>query len=190
MVARLPPRDVRRDRELRARDAGGYAAAVARLLIIGGGRRGLRLAEQAGGEGHAVRIVTRSPERRAEIAAVGAECLLGDPHRLGTLRGALEGVTVAAWLLGTARGPEEQLCELHGPRLRAFLQSAIDTTVRGVVYEAAGTVPAAVLAAGERIATEIAAANAIPLEVLRAHPRALGEWLAQGQRALSSILNP
>ena len=128
---------------------GRYAPAVARILIVGGGRRGMRLAERAVREGHAVRIVTRTEERRAEIEAAGAECWMGDPDRLGTLRGALEGVTIACWLLGTASGALQQLGALHGSRLRAFLQSAVDTTVRGVVYEVAGPVAEAKVTAGE-----------------------------------------
>jgi uncharacterized protein YbjT (DUF2867 family) len=109
------------------------------VLILGGGCRGLRFAEETLREGHAVRIVTRTETRRAQIEAAGAECRIGDPNRLGTLRGALEGVAIACWLLSSATGSEEQLRALHGARLRAFLESAIDTTVRGFLYEAAGS---------------------------------------------------
>ncbi|HXB65976.1 MAG TPA: hypothetical protein VNV42_13995 [Solirubrobacteraceae bacterium] len=161
---------------------------MARLLIVGGGCRGEQLAEEAVGEAHAARIVTRAEGRRARIEAVGAECLIGDPNRLGTLRGALEGVTIACWLLGTASGPDEQLRELHGARLRAFLESAIDTTVRGVLYEAAGTVAEATLAAGERIAAEVAGANAMPLAILRSDPRELPGWLERARATVDSLL--
>lgn len=95
-------------------------------------------AEEALREGYAVRIVTRTEARRTQIEGVGAECWIGDPNRLGTLRGALEGVAIACWLLGSATGTEEQLRALHGARLRAFLESAIDTTVRGFLCEVAG----------------------------------------------------
>jgi uncharacterized protein YbjT (DUF2867 family) len=154
---------------------------VARLLILGGGCRGLRFAAGATREGHAVRVVTRTEARRAQIEAAGAECWIGDPNRLGTLRGALEGVAIACWLLGDATGPEEQLRELHGARLRAFLASAIDTTVRGFLYEAA-------LAEGERIALEIARRNSIPLVVLRADPADAPRWLTQAREAVASLL--
>jgi hypothetical protein len=163
---------------------------VARLLILGGGCRGLRLAEWAGREGHAVRIVTRAEERRAPIEAVGGECRIGDPNRLGTLRGALEGVAIACWLLGDASGSEEQLRALHGPRLRAFMESAIDTTVRGVLYEAAGSAACAgPLAAGERITREIAVRNSIPLAVLRADPADPPRWLEQARAAVDVLLS-
>jgi uncharacterized protein YbjT (DUF2867 family) len=163
---------------------------VARVLIVGGGCRGMRLAEQAGGEGHAVRVVTRTDEHRAQLEGAGAECWIGDPDRLATLHGALEGVAIACWLLGNASGSEEQLRALHGTRLRAFLEGAIDTTVRGVLYEAAGRVPAEVFVEGERIAHEVTGRNAIPLAVLRTDPDELPEWLERARVALSSMLIP
>ena len=162
---------------------------MARVLIVGGGCRGLRLAEEAGREGHAVRIVTRTEDRRAQIEAAGAECWIGDPNRLGTLRGVLDGVTIACWLLGGATGPEEQLRALHNERLRAFLESAIDSTVRGLLYEAAGSsMPAGALAEGERIAREIAQRNSIPLAILHADPADIPLWLEQARGELSSML--
>jgi hypothetical protein len=167
-------------------DYRGTLPGVARLLIVGGGCRGLRLAEEAGREGHAVRAVTRAETRRTRIEAAGAECWIGDPDRLGTLRGALEGVTIACWLLGDATGTEEQLRALHGARLRAFLESAIDTTVRGFLYEAAG--PSAALAEGERIAREVTRRNSIPLALIDADSSDLTRWLGQARTALATLL--
>jgi uncharacterized protein YbjT (DUF2867 family) len=158
-------------------------------LIVGGGCRGLQLAGDAVGEGHVVRIVTRTEVRRGTIEAAGAECWIGDPDRLGTLRGALEGVTIACWLLGSASGTVEQLRALHGARLRAFVGHATDTTVRGVVYEAAGTVAEELLATGERIAAEVAGANAMPLAILRTDPYDLPEWLEQARTTVDSLLH-
>jgi hypothetical protein len=164
---------------------------VARLLILGGGCRSLALARDVEREGHAVRVVTRTEARRAQIEAAGAECWIGDPDRLGTLRGALEGVTIACWLLGAATGPAEQVRALHGPRLRAFLGQTIDTTVRGFVYEAAGTsVPAATLAAGAGIAREQTSANAIPLALIEVDPGDRDAWLGAARAAVGSLLGP
>jgi len=164
---------------------------VARLLIVGGGCRGLRLAEEAGRARHAVRIVTRTEGGRAQIEAAGAECWIGDANRLGTLRGVLDGVTIACWLLAGAAGPEEQLRALHSDRLRAFLESAIDSTVRGLLYEAAGpSTPAGALVEGERIAQEIAHRNSIPLVILHADPADIPLWLEQARGALSELLTP
>ena len=162
---------------------------MARLLIVGGGCRGLQLAREAGQQGHAVRVTTRVAARRGPIEAAGAECWIGDPDRLGTLRGALEGVAVACWLLGTATGPEEQLRALHGARLRAFAGHVVDTTVRGLLYEAAGSsVPAAALAEGERIVSATAHENAVPLAILRADPEDVPRWLVQARAAVASLL--
>ncbi len=174
--ARLPPR---RSTTLRA---------VARLLIIGGGCRGLGLARELAREGHAARIATRGDAGRPAIEGAGAECWIGDPDRLGTLRGALESVTIACWLLGTARGSAEQLCALHGSRLQAFLEQAIDSTMRGFLYEAAGTVPPAVLAAGERTAVGVAARNAIPMVTVRADPREGEMWQRDALIAVGALL--
>jgi hypothetical protein len=168
--------------------ADGTLRVVARLLIIGGGRRGLGLARDVAPEGHAARIVTRSEERRPAIERGGAECWLGDPDRLATLRGALEGVTVVGWLLGSARGAPQQIQALHGPRLRSFLGQAIDSTMRGFLYEAAGSAPAATLATGERIAREECARNAIPLAVLRTAPSEKAAWREEALVAVRELL--
>ena len=85
---------------------------MARCLIIGCGCRGQMLARALVGQGHAVRGTTRRPERAAEILAAGAEPVVGDPDRLGTLVGALDHVSVAMILLGSARGDERAPCSL------------------------------------------------------------------------------
>ena len=114
---------------------------MARILIIAGGARGRALAGGLVAEGHAVRITTRAESGRAAIEAVGAECWIGTPDRIATLRYALEGVTLACWLLGNACG-QTPVAALHGSRLEFFVSQTIDTTVRGLVYEAAGSVAA------------------------------------------------
>ncbi len=161
---------------------------MARLLIIGGGRYGLQLAGEVAREGHATRIVTRSAARRTTIEAAGAECWIGDPDRLATLRGALEGVTIACWLLGSAAGSRDQIRALHGPRLRSFLGQAIDSTMRGFIYEAAGSAPRETLAEGERIAREECARNAIPLAVLCALPSEEKRWREESLTAVRALL--
>jgi nucleoside-diphosphate-sugar epimerase len=192
---------------------------VARVLILGGGCRARHLtAELVDGDRHAVRIVTRTESGRAAIEASGAECLIGTPDRLATLRGALDGVTIACWMLATARGTREQVRALHGPRLQSFLGQAIDTTMRGFVYEASQTdhagsrmdavagediragaapdaaasriVPAKTLVEGERTVRTIASRNAIPLAVLRADPSDLHAWLADARTAIDALLAP
>jgi len=161
---------------------------VARILLIGGGARGRALAAELVADGHAVRITTRTAAGRAAIERAGAECWVGTPDRIATLRYALESVTVACWLLGTACGPAAQLRDLHGSRLEFFLGLAIDTTVRGLVYEAAGSVDAATLAAGRALVCERAAYNAIPVRVLEADPREPDAWRRAAMAALGELL--
>ena len=154
--------------------------------MVGGGCRGLRLARTLVAEGHAVRVVTRSQARRAEIEAAGCECWIGDPDRIGSLRYALDNVTVLLWLLGTATGPNVEA--LHGSRLRMMLDKVTDTTVRAVLYEAAGTVDPAALEAG---AAELALAhtlNEIPGALLEADPRDVDAWVAGARDAIEHLL--
>ena len=113
---------------------------------------------------------------------------MGDPDRVGTLTGALDGVTVVCWLLGSAAGEPEALAALHGPRLRTFCERVVDTTVRGLVYEAAGTVPAELLTGGAEIAREAARTWEIPLRILDADPADRGEWLGAADRAVRELL--
>ena len=162
--------------------------AVARVLIIAGGARGRALAAGLVAQGHAVRITTREEAGRAAIEDVGAECWIGTPERLGTLRAALESVTIACWLLGNACGDPEAVRDLHGSRLEFFLSQTIDTTVRGLLYEAAGSVTSQTLAAGREMISARAAFNAIPLRVLDADPRQEDRWSAQASAALAELL--
>jgi uncharacterized protein YbjT (DUF2867 family) len=160
---------------------------VARILIVAGGCRGRRLAAELVREGHVVRITTRSEASRPAIEACGAECWIGAPDRLATLARALENVTVLCWLLGSASGARAQMRALHTFRLESFLARAIDTTVRGFVYEAPGRVSPEILETGERIVRTIAARNAVPVALLR--PLAdSGAWLAQAMGAVDSVL--
>ena len=139
-------------------------------------------------DGHAVRGTTRDPAAGTALEADGIEPWVGDPDRVGTLTGALDGVTVVCWLLGSAAGGPEALTALHGPRLRAFCERVVDTTVRGLVYEAAGTVPAELLAGGAEIAREAARTWEIPLRILDADPADRGEWLGAADRAVRELL--
>jgi hypothetical protein len=165
---------------------------VARILIVGGGCRGRRLASTlvGGGDGaHAVRITTRTEAGRAAIEQTGAECWVGTPARLATLRGALEGVTVVCWLLGAAEGSAEELRALHSTRLEFFLGQAIDTTMRGFVYEATGvTVAPEILAAGERIVRTAGQRSSIPVAFLRAGIEEHDAWQGDACAAVDRLL--
>jgi uncharacterized protein YbjT (DUF2867 family) len=166
---------------------------VARILIVGGGCQGLALGRELVQAGHAVRVTTRTPARRGAIEHRGAECWIGTPDRLATLRGALDGVTLACWLLARVRGERGQLQALHGPRLEAFMRQLIDTTVRGVVYDAsAGVLPAQLLAEGAAVVRELAAFNSIPARVLSLEAGTVSAdrsiWLTTARGAVAELL--
>lgn len=127
---------------------------MARVLIVPCGCRGRELAAELVAAGHAVRGTTRSEANAGAIAAAGAEPYVGDPDRIGTLMGALAGVTVVCWMLG--RVPDG---DLHGGRLRMLFSKLVDTPVRGVVYERA-------LPEGEAIARDAAERWQIPVEIV------------------------
>jgi NAD(P)H-binding len=142
--------------------------------MVGGGCRGLALARSLVAEGHAVRAVTRSQERRAAIEAAGCECWIGDPDRIGTLRYALENATVLLWLLARVDAPE-----LHGSRLEMMLERTVDTTVRGVLYEGAAGA-AVVQAAHDR--------HGIPVAFLDPPPKDAGAWVAAARERIDALL--
>jgi hypothetical protein len=160
-----------------------------RALIVGGGQRGLALAARLRDRGDAARVVTRKPERREEIEAVGAEYLDGDPDRIGTLRYACENVTILVWALATATGNDtEKVHALHGSRLEMMLERTIDTTVRGVLYEAQGTLPDDVLTQGREVIERMCRKNEIPFAMLEADPADPEAWAAAADDALTGLL--
>jgi hypothetical protein len=155
---------------------------VARVLIVGCGCRGLALA--AALSDHAIRGSTRSRERLSELETAGVEGVVADPDRLATLVGALSGVTVVCWLMGRATGSPE----VHGARLQTFIEHLVDTPVRGFVYEAAGSVDAAVLERGAQIVRAASQTWRIPSEIVTADPQAHKEWLEATRVAVGRLL--
>ena len=156
------------------------------MLIIGCGGRGQALARELAAAGHAVRGTTRDPARAGAIAAAGAEPFVGDPDRVGTLMEAIAGVTIVAWLLGSASGPGAE--ELHAGRLRMLCEKLVDTHVRGLVYEGAGTLGPDVLAGGAQVVRRVAETWSIPVAVLETDPAACEAWTRDAVAAVDRLL--
>ena len=159
---------------------------MARVLIVGCGCRGRELAWELRAAGHAVRGTTRVRGHLAEIQAAGAEPVLADPDRLGTLMTQLHGVSLICWLMGSAEGSTAD--GLHGPRLRTLLERLVDTPVRGVVYEAEGSLAPHLLAGGAAAVREASARWSIPAEVVEAEPGDHEGWLAAMTGAVERLL--
>src|SRR5918997_711239 len=115
---------------------------MARILVVGCGCRGRALAGSLGE--HAVRGTTRDPGRLPGLETEGIDGVVADPDRLATLVPALAGVTVICWLMGSADGSPE----VNGDRLQTLMEHLVDTPVRGLIYEAAGSVDPARLGRG------------------------------------------
>ena len=159
---------------------------MARALIVGCGCRGRELAWELRAAGHAVRGTTRDRENLADIEAAGAEAVLADPNRLGTLMRELNGVSLVCWLMGSAAG--DTAADLHGPRLRTLLERLVDTPVHGVVYEAAGSLAPELLAGGAAAVREASLTWSIPAEVVEADPRDPEAWLAAMTAAVNRLI--
>jgi hypothetical protein len=161
---------------------------LARCLIIACGCRGLMLASELITSGHAVRGTTRDPESAAAIEAVGAEAVIADPDRVSTLVQSLAQVAVAVILLGSATGRAEEIAALHGSRLEMLLTQMVDTTVRGVVYEATGSVERSVLDGGAARVLDYAHRSRAHCELLSADPEHPAAWLGEASGAVGRVL--
>ena len=139
---------------------------MARALIVGCGCRGRELGQALLAEGWAVRGTSRRAEGLAAIEEVGIEAALADPDRPGTLLELVGDVAVLVYLLGSAQGDPEALAAIHGLRLERLAEHIVDTPVRGVVYEATGSVEAATLTPGAEILREAERTWRIPVAIL------------------------
>ncbi len=99
---------------------------------------------------------------------------------------AIAGVTVVAWLLGSASG--ERARDLHAGRLRMLCEKLVDTPVRGLLYESAGTLGPEVLAGGVEIVRAAAVTWNIPVEVLTTDPSDGERWTADAAAAVARLL--
>lgn len=137
---------------------------MARVLVVGCGCRGRELTAELRSRGHAVRGTTRSESHLPEILAADADAVIADPGRLATLTPHLDGVSVLVWLMGSVEG--EEIPALHGERLGALLETLVDTHVRGMVYEAAGSVDPGLLERGAALVRRAGETWRMPVEVV------------------------
>jgi uncharacterized protein YbjT (DUF2867 family) len=123
-----------------------------------------------------VRGTSRREEGLAAIEAAGIEPALADPDRVGTLLELVGDVTVVFHMLGSVAGDPEAVAAIHGPRLERLLEKIVDTPVRGVVYEAVGSVDGAVLEAGAELVRTASRTWRIPAEIVAFEPNDPAEW--------------
>jgi uncharacterized protein YbjT (DUF2867 family) len=163
---------------------------VARALIIGCGCRGRELGTRLLAEGWAVRGTSRREDGLAAIAAAAIEPALADPDRPGTILDLVGDVAVLVHLLGSATGERQTLAAIHGPRLERLLEHLVDTPVRGVVYEAEGSVEEGILQAGAELVRVAGRTWRIPHEVVEAEPNAPSRRSSQLVDAVTRVLSP
>jgi nucleoside-diphosphate-sugar epimerase len=163
---------------------------VARALIVGCGCRGRLLGERLLSDGWAVRGTSRDEVRLAPIEAAGIDPAHADPDRVGTLLEHVGDVAVVFHLLGSARGEPESLADIHGPRLERLMEKLVDTPVRGVVYEASGSVDPGVLSAGAEIVRAAGGTWRIPFEIVACEPNDLDRWSSEMRDAALRVLSP
>lgn len=135
-----------------------------------------------------VRGTTRDPGKLGQVEAACGQAAVADPDRLGTLLPLLGGVSVVCFLLGSADGTSRSIAALHGPRLRSLLAKLVDTPVRGLIYEAAGTVPAEILAEGGVAVRAAGVTYRMPTRVIEVAPVPTQPWLAAMRSAVGEVL--
>ena len=159
---------------------------MARVLIVGCGCRGRALATALQEDGHLVRGTSRTTQGCAAIEKEGIEAVRADPDRLGTLLANLVDVSAVCWLMGSAEG--EGVEALHGPRWQSMVERLVDTPVRGVVYEGAGSIAAPLLEAGAATARHAAETFRMPVELIEVDPAHHPAWLAASRAAVEAVL--
>jgi uncharacterized protein YbjT (DUF2867 family) len=163
---------------------------MARALIVGCGCRGRALGERLLGAGWAVRGTSRRPQGLESIEAAGIEPALADLDRVGTVLELVGDVAVVYLLLGSAVGETEEVAAIHGPRLERLMEKLVDTPVRGVVYEAVGSVDPALLSGGAAIVAAAARTWRIPVEIAGADRNDPAAWSQEMAETALRLLSP
>jgi uncharacterized protein YbjT (DUF2867 family) len=159
---------------------------VARVLIVGCGCRGEALARDLIAAGHPVRGTTRDPGRAAALSAAGIEPVVADPYRLATLMPHVANTSVMCWLMGSATGDDVEA--LHRTRLQTVLERLVDTPVRGIVYEAGGSLDPRLLREGAAAVRKASAIWSMPAAVVETDPADGAEWRAAMVAGVERVL--
>lgn len=152
-----------------------------RILAVGGGERVIAAAKLFKDRGDAIRVVTRQPSKHQRIASFGGEPVEGDPDRIGTFRGAFDHATLLIIALGNVQSvngltKEECATNLHTHRLDMLLERAIDTTIRGILYETVGDVEPGLLTEGAALVKKRCEFNKIPFGFIDCSDSSPDEW--------------
>ncbi len=149
---------------------------MARALIVGCGCRGRAVGKQLLAKGWQVRGTSRRKEGLAAIEAAGIEPALADPADPGSVLELVGDVAMLFWLLGSARGTDEELAAIHGPRLDRLIERVVETPVRSIVYDGRGTVDPILLARGKESVEAAAETWDIPVSTILVDPDDDAKW--------------
>jgi nucleoside-diphosphate-sugar epimerase len=161
---------------------------MARALIVGCGCRGRMLGEALRAEDWAVRGTSRGEAGLAAIEAAGIEPALADPDRPGTILDLVADVAVLVLPWGSLEGEDGAVAAIHGPRLERLLEHLVDTPVRGVVYEGAGSVDPALLEAGSEAVRRAGRTWRIPGAIVTAPADPVEGWVEAMAGAIRGVL--
>ncbi|MFN8159564.1 MAG: hypothetical protein U0R52_00750 [Solirubrobacterales bacterium] len=161
---------------------------MARALIVGCGCRGTSLGRALAGRGWAVRGTSRTPAGVARIEAAGLEGAPADPLSPGTVLDLVGDVTVLCLLLGSISGKAAGVRAIHDERLGSLLEKLVDTPVRGIVYEAAGSSPPEVLETGAGLVRRARETWRIPARIVAADPADTDAWTERMLDAVAGVL--
>ena len=135
-----------------------------------------------------MRGTSRTAQGLAPISDAGIEAALADPARPASVLDHVSDVTVVALLLGSATAEPEALAAIHGSRLERLVEKLVDTPLRGLVYEGAGSVPARHLKAGSNALAAASTRWHIPVRIIDTDPANHDEWLDDAVGAVSSLV--
>jgi hypothetical protein len=122
-----------------------------------------------------------------ELEAAGIESAIGDPYRLATLMPHVANTSAMVWLMGSAVGDDVEA--LHRTRLQTVLERLVDTPVRGMVYEAAGRLPGALLREGAAAVRKASLTWQMPIAIVQQSPADREAWLAAMVAGVEEVLS-